>query len=151
MRSEPGPVDALVRALTQRDAAAVVAGAKNAKLEVVPLDVKGAMSTKGKQYFGDLVGSFPELEVEVVRKIVTAEKALVELVLRGTPKEPYLDIPVKDGKTLNSRQAWKIDLATDGSIASIRVFFCLNELKWSLGANKSYEEAIAVGAPGGSA
>jgi len=149
MRAGTGPVDALVRALTQRDAAALVAGAKSAKLEVVPLDLKGAMSTKGKQYFADLFGSFPELEVEVVRSIVAGDKALVELVLRGTPKEPYLDIPVKDGKTLNSRQAWKIDLAGDGSIASIKVFFCLNEIKWALGANKSYEEAIAVGAAGG--
>lgn len=149
--SGKGPVDEFLRALTQRDAAATVAAAKSAKLEVVPLDVKGAMSTKGKAYFGDLFGSFPELEVEVVRKIVAGDKALVELVLRGTPKEPYLDIPVKDGKSLNSRQAWRIDLAADGSIASLKVFFCLNEIKWALGANKSYEEAIAVGAPGGTA
>jgi hypothetical protein len=149
--SGKGPVDEFLRALTQRDAAATVAAAKSGKLEVVPLDVKGAMSTKGKQYFGDLFGSFPELEVEVVRKVVAGNKALVELVLRGTPKEPYLDIPVKDGKTLNSRQAWRIDLADDGSIAGVKVFFCLNEIKWSLGANKSYEEAIAVGAPGGAA
>jgi len=147
--SGKGPVDEFLRALTQRDAAATVAAAKSAKLEVVPLDVKGAMSTKGRQYFGELFGSFPELEVEVVRKIVAGNKALVELVLRGTPKEPYLDIPVKDGKTLTSRQAWRIDLADDGSIASLKVFFCLNEVKWALGANKSYEEAIAVGAAGG--
>jgi hypothetical protein len=147
--SGKGPVDEFLRALTQRDAAATVAAAKSAKLEVVPLDVKGAMGTKGKQYFAELFGSFPELEVEVVRKIVAGNKALVELVLRGTPKEPYLDIPVKDGKTLNSRQAWRIDLADDGSVAALKVFFCLNELKWSLGANKTYEEAIAVGAVGG--
>ncbi len=58
---------------------------------------------------------------------------------------------MKDGKNLESRQAWRIDLAPDGSIASVKVFFCLNEVKWSLGANKSYEEAVAVGAAGGNA
>jgi hypothetical protein len=138
-----GAVDNLLRALTQRDAAAAVSALKGGKIEVVPLDLKGAASTKGKQYFADLFASFPELEIEVKRKVVAGDKALVEVVLRGTPKEPYLDVPIKDGKTLSSRQAWRIDLAEDGSIASLKVFFCLNEVKWSLGANKTYEEAIA--------
>jgi len=138
-----GAVEDLLRALTQRDAAAAVSALKGGRLEVVPLDIKGAASTKGKQYFGELFASFPELEIEVTKRVVAGPKALVEVVLRGTPKEPYLELPVKDGKTLSSRQAWRIDLADDGTIASLKVFFCLNELKWSLGANKTYEEAIA--------
>lgn len=146
-----GVVEEFLRALAQRDAAAAVAVAKGGKIEVVPLDVKGAMSTKGKQYFADLFASFPELEIDVTRKIVAGEKALVEVVLRGTPKQPYLDLAVKDGKVLESRQAWRIDLAEDGAIAALKVFFCLNEIKWSLGANKTYSEAIAVGAVGGNA
>lgn len=136
-------VDNLLAAMAQRDAAAVVAAAKKGgKLEVVPLDVKGAASTKGKEYFGELFAAFPDLEVEVTHTVIAGDKALLDVVVRGTPKEPYLEIPVKDGKALESRQAWRVDVEGD-EITGLKIFFCLNELKWSLGANKTYEEAIA--------
>lgn len=135
--------DGLLRALTQRDAAAAVAVLEGGELEIGPLGIKGSAAEVGAQYFGDLFASFPELEVQAVRTVAGADKALVEVVLTGSPKQPYLDIPVKDGKALTSRQAWKITTGSGG--ASATAYFCLNEIKWSLGANKTYEEAIAVG------
>jgi hypothetical protein len=136
-----GAAEELLRALTQRDAAAAVSALGGGQLEIVPLGVSGAAAEVGAQYFGDLFASFPELEVSVVRTVDAGEKALLELVLTGAPKQPYLDLAVKDGKRLTSRQAWKLSTGADG--VSATVFFCLNEVKWSLGANKSYEEAIA--------
>lgn len=134
-------VDALLRALTQRDAAAAVAALGGGEVDIVPLGLKGPASEVGAQYFGDLFASFPELEVTASRTVSAGDKALLEVTLTGTPKEPYLDIPVKDGKNLTSRQAWKLTAAEGGVAAT--AFFCVNEVKWSLGANKSYEEAIA--------
>jgi hypothetical protein len=133
--------EALLKALTQRDAAAAVSALGGGQVEIVPLEVKGAAAEAGAQYFGDLFASFPELEVASSRISSGGDKALLEVTLTGTPKQPYLDIPVKDGKTLTSRQAWKLTASGDG--VSATAYFCLNELKWSLGANKSYEEAIA--------
>lgn len=133
--------DALLKALTQRDARAAVAALRGGQVEIVPLGVKGSAAEAGEQYFSDLFSSFPELEVASSRVAAAGDKALLEVVLTGTPKQPYLDIPVKDGKTLTSRQAWKLAVADGGVQAT--AYFCLNEVKWSLGANKTYEEAIA--------
>jgi hypothetical protein len=133
--------DALLKALSQRDAAAAVAALGGGQIEIVPLEVKGKASDAGAKFFNDLFASFPELEVTSSRVSAGGDKALLEMTLSGTPKQPFLDIPVKDGKTLTSRQAWKLTASGDG--VSATAYFCLNELKWSLGANKTYEEAIA--------
>ena len=133
--------DALLRALTQRDAAAAVAALGGGELEIVPLGIKGPAAEVGAQYFGDLFAAFPELEVSATRTVVGGDRALLEVVLSGAPKQPYLDLPVKDGKRLTSRQAWTLTAGPGGT--SAKAFYCLNEVKWSLGANKSYEEAIA--------
>ena len=133
--------DALLRALTQRDAAAAVAALGGGALEIVPLGVKGPAAEVGAQYFGDLFASFPELEVAASRTVASGDRALLEVVLTGAPKQPYLDVPVKDGAKLTSRQAWNLRGGADGTSAT--AYFCVNELKWSLGAAKTYEEAIA--------
>jgi hypothetical protein len=139
-------VDALLAAVATRDVDAVVAATKGGRIDVVPLGLKGAASTKAKDFFGPLFISFPDLEISVGRTVVAGNKAMVDLVLTGTQKEPYLDIPLCDGKSLTLRQAWVLE-ADGKAIATLKIFFCRNELKWSLGANKSYEEAIAgVGA-----
>jgi len=140
--SAKGAADALRQAVEQKDIAAVLAATKGGKIDVVPLDIKGASSSKAKEYFEALFASFPDLEVQVVSQVVSGDNALLDVVLTGTPKEPYLDIAIRDGKTLNSRQAWRIE-ANGDTVSSLRIYFCSNELKWSLGANKTYAEAIA--------
>jgi len=140
--SAKGAAEALRKAVEQKDIAAVLAATKGGKIDVVPLDIKGASSSKAKEYFEALFNSFPDLEVTVVSQVVAGDNALLDVVLTGTPKEPYLDIAIRDGKTLNSRQAWRIEAAGD-TVSSLRIYFCSNELKWSLGANKTYAEAIA--------
>jgi hypothetical protein len=140
--SAKGAAEALLTAVQKRDIAAVATATKGGKIDVVPLDLKGASSSKAKEYFEALFTSFPDLEVEVVSQIVAGDNALLDVVLSGTPKEPYLDIAIRDGKTLRSRQAWRIE-ANGETVSSLRVYFCSNELKWSLGANKTYAEAIA--------
>ncbi len=135
-------VAALLEAVRKRDLDAVAAATKGGKLDVVPLDIKGAASSKNKEFFGALFASFPDLEVEEVKTIISGDNALLDVVLTGTPAEPYLDVAIRDGKTLKSRQAWRIE--TDGdTVSALRVYFCTNEVKWSLGANKTYAEAIA--------
>lgn len=132
---------ALLKALTQRDAAAAAAALGCGQFEIVPLGIKGDASEAGAKYFQELFASFPELEVAASRMVTTGDKALLEVTLTGAPKQPYLDLPVRDGKYLTSRQAWKLTAAGGGISAT--AYFCVNELKWSLGANKTYEEAIA--------
>ena len=140
--SAKGAVAALLEAVRKRDLDAVAAVTKGGKIDVVPLDIKGAASSKNKEFFGALFASFPDLEVEEVKTILAGNSALLDVVVTGTPAEPYLDIAVRDGKTLRSRQAWRIE--TDGdTVSALRVYFCVNEVKWSLGANKTYAEAIA--------
>jgi hypothetical protein len=140
--SAKGAADALLTAVQKRDVAAVVAATKGGKIDVVPLDVKGASSSKAKEYFEALFTSFPDLEVEVLDQVTAGDNALLDVVVTGTPAEPYLDIAIRDGKTLKSRQAWRIEAAGD-TVSALRIYFCTNELKWSLGANKTYAEAIA--------
>ena len=140
--SAKGAVNALVAAVATRDVGAVAAALKGGKIEVVPLDIKGVASTKSKEFFGPLFTAFPDLEVTVGKTVIAGDKALVDLVLMGTQKEPYLDIAIRDGKSLTLRQAWIIE-ADGNTVSSLKIFFCTNELKWSLGANKTYEEAIA--------
>jgi len=140
--SAKGAVDALLKAVEQKDMDAVAAATKGGKIDVVPLDIKGASSSKGKEFFEPLFASFPDLEVTVLSQVIAGDNALLDVVLTGTPKEPYLDIAIRDGKTLNSRQAWRIEASGD-TVSALRIYFCTNELKWSLGANKTYAEAIA--------
>jgi hypothetical protein len=135
-------VEALVAAVAARDIDAVAAAMKGGKIDVVPLDIKGAAGTKAKEFFGPLFTAFPDLEVTVRKTVIAGEKALVDVVLSGPQKEPYLDVANRGGRSLESRQAWVVE-ANGSTVASLRVFFCRNELKWSLGANKTYEEAIA--------
>ena len=140
--SAKGAAEALLTAVQKRDIAAVVAATKGGKIDVVPLGIKGASSSKAKEYFEALFASFPDLEVEVVSQVTAGDNALLDVVVTGTPAEPYLDIAIRDGKTLKSRQAWRIEAAGD-TVSALRIYFCTNELKWSLGANKTYAEAIA--------
>jgi hypothetical protein len=140
--SAKGAAEALRKAVEQKDIAAVLAATKGGKIDVVPLDIKGASSSKAKEYFEGLFNSFPDLEIQVVSQVVAGDNALLDVVLTGTPKEPYLDVAIRDGKTLNSRQAWRIEASGD-TVSALRIYFCSNELKWSLGANKTYAEAIA--------
>jgi ketosteroid isomerase-like protein len=77
-----------------------------------------------------------------VNTVIGGDKALLDVVLRGTPKDTYAGITARDGSALESRQAWRIDTA-DGVVSALRVYYCSNELKRSLGAAKTYEEAIA--------
>jgi hypothetical protein len=140
--SAKGAAEALRKAVEQKDIAAVLAATKGGKIDVVPLDIKGASSSKAKEFFEPLFASFPDLELQVVHQVVAGDNALLDVVLTGTPKEPYLDIAIRDGKTLHSRQAWRIEASGD-TVSSLRIYFCSNELKWSLGANKTYAEAIA--------
>lgn len=135
-------MDALLAAVATRELDAVVAATKGGRMEVVPLGLKGAASTKAREYFGPLFTSFPDLEIAVGKTVVAGNKAMVDLILTGTQKEPYLDIALRDGKSLTLRQAWVVE-ADGKAIATLKIFFCRNELKWSLGANKTYEEAIA--------
>jgi len=141
--SAKGALGNLLAAVAARDVDAVVAAAKGGRIEVVPLDLKGAASTKAKEYFGQLFTAFPDLEINVGKTVIAGDKALVDVVLTGTQKEPYLDIAVSDGKSLVLRQAWLVE-AGGATVSSLKIFFCSNELKWILGANKSYEEAIAA-------
>jgi|GEM_PF-4197085 len=134
--------DALVAAVRAHDLDAVAAAVKGGKIDVVPLDLKGSASAKAKEFFGPLFTSFPDLEVAIGKAVISGDNALLDVTLTGTQKEPYLDVPTRDGKSLNSRQAWRIEASGD-TVASLRIYFCTNELKWSLGANKTYEEAIA--------
>jgi hypothetical protein len=140
--SAKAAVAALLEAVRKRDLDALAAVTKGGKIDVVPLDIKGASSSKNKQFFGALFASFPDLEVEEVKTIIAGDNALLDVIVTGTPAEPYLDIAVRDGKTLKSRQAWRIEVSGD-TVSALRIYFCVNELKWSLGANKTYAEAIA--------
>lgn len=140
--SAKAAVAALLEAVRKRDLDALAAATKGGKIDVVPLDIKGAASSKNKEFFGALFASFPDLEVEEVKTIIVGNSALLDVVVTGTPSEPYRDIAVRDGKTLRSRQAWRIEVDGD-TVSALRVYFCVNELKWSLGANKTYAEAIA--------
>jgi hypothetical protein len=140
--SAKAAVEALVSAVAARDIDAVAAATKGGKIDIVPLNIKGAASTKAKEFFEPLFTAFPDLEITVGKTVLAGEKALIDVVLTGPQKEPFFDVPNRDGRMLESRQAWSIE-AGGNTVASLKVFFCTNELKWSLGANKTYEEAIA--------
>jgi len=140
--SAKGAVNALLDAVRNKDLAALAAATKGGKIDVVPLGLKGASSSKAKEYFEALFTSFPDLDVAVVSQVIAGDNALLDVVLTGTPKEPYLDIAIRDGRSLKSRQAWRIEASGD-TVSALRIYFCTNELKWALGANKTYAEAIA--------
>jgi hypothetical protein len=140
--SAQAAVEALVAAVAARDISAVLAATKGGKIDVVPLGIKGAAGSKAKDYFGPLFTAFPDLELAVGKTVVAGDKALVDVVLTGAQKEPFLDVANRGGRTLESRQAWVVE-AAGSTVSSLKIFFCSNELKWSLGANKTYEEAIA--------
>jgi hypothetical protein len=140
--SAKAAVEALVAAVSARDINAVLAATKGGKIDIVPLDIKGAAGTKAKEFFGPLFTAFPDLEIAIGKTVIAGDKALLDVVLTGPQKEPYLDIAIRGGRSLESRQAWVVE-TTGNTVAVLKVFFCTNELKWSLGANKTYEEAIA--------
>jgi hypothetical protein len=140
--SAKAAVEALVAAVAARDIDAVLAATKGGKIDIVPFDIKGAAAAKAKEFFGPLFTAFPDLEVTVNKTVIAGDKALLDVVLTGPQKEPYLDIANRGGRSLESRQAWVVE-ATGSTVSALKVFFCTNELKWSLGANKTYEEAIA--------
>jgi hypothetical protein len=140
--SAKAAVEALVAAVSARDIDAVLAATKGGKIDIVPLDIKGAAGTKAKEFFGALFTAFPDLEIAIGKTVVAGDKALIDIVLTGPQKEPYLDIANRGGRSLESRQAWVVE-ATGNTVSVLTVYFCTNELKWSLGANKTYEEAIA--------
>jgi hypothetical protein len=140
--SAKAAVEALVAAVSARELDAVLAATKGGKIDIVPLDIKGAAGKAAKEFFGPLFTAFPDLEIAVGNSVIAGDKALLDVVLTGPQKEPYLDIANRGGRSLESRQAWVVE-ATGNTVSLLRVYFCTNELKWSLGANKTYDEAIA--------
>ncbi len=107
--SAKAAVEALVAAVAARDIDAVAAATKGGKIDIVPLDIKGAAGTKAKEFFGPLFIAFPDLEIAIGKTVIAGDKALIDVVLSGPQKEPYLDIANRGGRSLESRQAWVVE------------------------------------------
>ena len=55
----------------------------------VPLDTRDAVSG----FYNDMFQGFPDLEIEVTNRFVTDEAIILEVILRGTHKGTWADIP----------------------------------------------------------
>ena len=108
--------------------------AADAAVDFGPAGISGIFAQQGAKFFRDLITAFPDLRVNVRSILADAETAVIEITVEGTQRADFLRIHNQE-KHLDLDQAWVIT-AFDGKIASIRAYWCQNQLYRRLAVNR---------------
>ena len=108
--------------------------AADAAVDFGPAGISGTFAQQGAKFFRDLIVAFPDLRVNVRSILVDAETAVIEITVEGTQRADFLRIHNQE-KHLDLDQAWVIT-AFNGKIASIRAYWCQNQLYRRLAVNR---------------
>jgi predicted ester cyclase len=108
--------------------------ALDAAIDFGPAGICGSFAQRGAKFFRDLIAAFPDLCVTVRSILADSETAVVEITVEGTQRADFLGIHNQE-KHLDLDQAWVIG-AADGKIASIRAYWCQNQLYRRLAVNR---------------
>ena len=113
----------------------------DATVDFEPASISGRFANQGAKFFRDLITAFPDLRVIVRSILADPETAVVEITMEGTQRADFLGIHSQE-KHLDLDQAWVIT-ATDGKIASIRGYWCQNQLYRRLAVSRLDQISIA--------
>jgi ketosteroid isomerase-like protein len=117
----------LLDRLGSRDADGVGAlVAAGAAISFEPAGISGSFVQAGAAFFRELIAAFPDLRMTARSIIANSETAVVEITMEGTQGADFLGIHNQE-KHLDLDQAWVIT-ASGGKIASIRAYWCQNQL-----------------------
>jgi predicted ester cyclase len=106
----------------------------DAAVDFGPAGISGSFAQRGAKFFRDLIAAFPNLRVIVRSILADSETAVVEITVEGTQRAEFLGIDNQE-KHLDLDQAWVIG-AVNGKIASIRAYWCQNQLYRRLAVNR---------------
>jgi predicted ester cyclase len=113
----------------------------DATVDFGPAGISGRFANQGAKFFRDLITAFPDLRVIVRSTVADPETAVVEITVEGTQRADFLGIHNQE-KHLDLDQAWVITV-TDGKIASIRGYWCQNQLYRRLAVSRLDRISIA--------
>jgi ketosteroid isomerase-like protein len=108
--------------------------APDAVVDFGPVGGSGIFAHRGAKLLNDLVTAFPDLRVTIRSMVADSETAVVEVTIEGTQRADFVGIHNQE-KHLDLDQAWVIT-AADGMIASIRTYWCQNQLCRRLAVNR---------------
>lgn len=109
--------------------------APEAPVNLIPLQLQGNASTAGRDYFQQLARAFPDLQVRVRRLFVGSDNtAVAEVTIEGNQAADFFGI-LNQEKLMDLDQVWLLHIG-DGSIDSIKAYWCQNRLYRRLGVKR---------------
>ena len=109
--------------------------APQAPVTLVPLQLQGNASEVGRDYFQQLVGAFPNLQVRVRRLFVGSDNtAVAEVTIEGNQAADFFGI-LNQEKLMDLDQVWLLHVG-DGAIDRIKAYWCQNRLYRRLGVRR---------------
>jgi len=109
--------------------------APDAHVTLVPLQLQGNAREVGRDYFQQLAGAFPNLQVRVRRLFVGSDNtAVAEVTIEGNQAADFFGINNQE-KLMDLDQVWLLHI-DDGVIDRIKAYWCQNRLYRRLGVKR---------------
>lgn len=107
----------------------------DAPVTLVPLQLQGNAQEVGRDYFQQLAGAFPNLQVRVRRLFVGSDNtAVAEVTIEGNQAADFFGI-LNQEKLMDLDQVWLLHVG-DGAIDRIKAYWCQNRLYRRLGVKR---------------
>lgn len=109
--------------------------APDAPVTLIPLQLQGNAREVGRDYFQQLAGAFPDLQVRVRRLFVGSDNtAVAEVTIEGNQAADFFGINNQE-KLMDLDQVWLLHV-DDGAIDRIKAYWCQNRLYRRLGVKR---------------